>query len=94
MLPLVTIEPNIGKHHTYKTNKYAHFLTDITKTEPKLECFEIGYRGYISPDNHLRLKALHEYCKSGVKLRKFKENIAAISIYTSYAMYLSRKDQQ
>ena len=90
----VPLEPNIGKQHTYKSNKYAHFLTDITKSEPKLECFEIGSRGYISPDNHLRLKALHEYCKSGVKLKKFKENIAAISIYTSYAIYLSRKDQQ
>ena len=88
------LEPNLKKRHTEKSNKYAHFLTDITTVKPTLECFEIGSRGYLSPDNHSRLKALHAYCKPGIKMKKFKENISAISIYTSYAIYLSRKEPQ
>ena len=73
------LEPNIGKRHSEKRNKYFHFLTDITSLKPTVTCFEIGSRGYESPDNQARLKTLHSYCKAGVKITKFKENISALA---------------
>ena len=86
------IEPNIKKRNLEKFNKYSHFLQDIDLYTPKLTCFEVGSRGYLSPDNHSRLKTLHEFCKPGIKIKKFKENISALSLYSSYAMFINRKE--
>ena len=86
------MEPNIKKRNTEKTNKYAHFLQDITCHKQTLTCFEVGARGYISPEINLSLKTLHQYCKPEIKLRKFKENISALSIYSSYAIFCNRKE--
>ena len=88
------LETNIGKRHSEKTNKYSHFLTDITSLKPTVTCFEIGSRGYVSPDNQARLKTLHSYCKAGLKIRKFKENISALAICSSYAIFNNRKESQ
>ena len=79
------------KRHIEKKTKYSHFLTDIKTYKPTLTCFEIGSRGYISPDNQTRQKT---NCKAGIKIRKFKENISALCIYSSYAIFNSRKEPQ
>ena len=88
------LEGNIKIRNQQKTDKYSHFLSDIETYKPSLVCFEIGSRGYISPDNHTRLKTLHTYCKPGIQLKKFKENISSISLYSSYAIFLNRKEPQ
>ena len=79
------LEPNITKRHSEKSEKYAHFVTDIDQFRTKVTCFEVGSRGYVSPDNHERLKSLHAFCKPNTKLMLFKENISALAIYSSYA---------
>ena len=43
----VPFERNIEIRHTEKTNKYAHFVSDITSYETFICAFEIGSRGYI-----------------------------------------------
>ena len=53
------MEPTIKKRNSEKFRKYSHFMTDITCYTPTLTCFEIGSRGYVSPENHARLKTLH-----------------------------------
>ena len=88
------LEPNIKKRHAEKSDKHAHFNGDLDCHKSKVTCFEIGSRGYISPDNHERLKNLHKFCKPNTKLKKFKENIAALSIYSSYAIFIGRKEPQ
>ena len=88
------MEPNIKKRNTDKSRKYSHFLTDITCYTTTLTCFEIGSRGYVSPDNQLRLKKIHSFCKPDIKLKKFKENISALSLYSSYAIFVNRKELQ
>ena len=88
------MEPNIKKRNTDKSRKYSHFLTDITCYTPTLTCFEIGSRGYVSPDNQLRLKKIQSFCKPDIKLKKFKENISALSLYSSYAIFVNRKELQ
>ena len=86
------MEPNIKIRSTEKYNKYAHFLTDVTAFSPTLTCFEVGARGYVSKDNHTKLKTLHQFCKPEVKLRKFKENMSALAIYSSYALFCNRRE--
>ena len=88
------LEPNITKRNSEKSEKYAHFVTDIDQFRTKVTCFEVGSRGYVSPDNHDRLKSLHAFCKPNTKLKLFKENISALAIYSSYAIFISRKEPQ
>ena len=88
------LEPNIKKRSSQKSEKYSHFLTDIVCLTPTLTCFEVGSRGYLSPENHTKLKLLHGFCKPGVKLKKFKENLSALSLYSSYAIFINRKEPQ
>ena len=38
----VPFETNINKRHTDKSNKYAHFLSDITTYKPSVTAFEVG----------------------------------------------------
>ena len=83
---------NIDKQHDYKTNKYAHFLTDISHLKTTVTAFEITSTGHISTRNHTHLQALHKFCKPGIKLSNFKKNISALSIYSSYHIWLCRND--
>ena len=83
---------NIDKQHDYKTNKYAHLLTDISHLHTTVTAFEITSTGHISKRNHTHLQALHKFCKPGIKLSNFKKNISALSIYSSYHIWLCRND--
>ena len=85
-------ETNIKARHEQKSDKYAHFVTDITTHKAEVEAFEIGSRGYISPDNESRLKKLHKFCKPDVKFKTFRENISVLSFYCSFHIFLCRKD--
>ena len=87
--PLMT---NIDKQHEYKTNKYAHFLTDISHLHTSVTAFEITSTGHITQRNHTHLQALHKFCKPGIKLGNFKKNISGLSIYSSYHIWLCRSD--
>ena len=88
------MEPNVQKRNREKNAKYSHFLTDITCYTPTLTCFEIGSRGYVSPENLKRLEKIHSFCKPGIKLKKFNENVLALSLYSSYAIFVNRKEPQ
>ena len=99
MLYLVTGERRLNRsllvtRNSEKAEKYAHFQSEIEELKTAVTCFEIGSRGYVSNDNHDRLKHLHSYCKPSIKLKNFKQNIAALSIYSSYAIFISRKEPQ
>ena len=72
--------------------KYEHLITDITEYKCTITAFEIGARGYISHDNHSYIKTLHNFMKPTVKLSKFKHNLASLTIYGSYHIFLCRKD--
>ena len=88
----VPFESNIEARHTEKSNKYAHFSLDIAAMNTNVVCFEIGSRGYISTRNSNTLKTLHSFMKPGLKLKTFKDNISALSVYSSYHIFLCRKE--
>ena len=51
---------NIEARHTEKTNKYSHFLTDITSYKTSLNCFEVSSTGFVSSRNVKTLHQLHQ----------------------------------
>ena len=87
----VPLETNILNAHTRKAEKYSHFIQDITSANVKVIPFEIGSRGYISPDNKTSLKLLFKYCSKETTYRMFMKNISAISSYSSYYICIYTK---
>ena len=86
----VPFEHNIESRNTSKNDKYEHLKEEIRNYTTQIVAFEIGARGYISRENRKRLKLIHKYCKTDIKLKEFEENIARLSINASYYIYLCR----
>ena len=87
----VPFEHNISSRHQFKMNSYSHLESDITVYKTKVEAFEIGARGYVSPENKGRLKSIHSFCDKNVK--EFEQTIASLAILGSYCIYLARKEK-
>ena len=88
----VPLDVNISQRNIDKSNKYAHFSTDITHITTTVTAFEISSLGNVSSDNKKRLTALHKFCKPGIKLSMFVKNVSCLSIYSSYHIWLCRHD--
>ena len=86
------LEDHIDKRHTDKTNKYSHFITDITAYKCSLDAFEVSSKGFISTRNHSTLSTLHKYMKQSISLTNFKKNISALSLIASHQIFISRND--
>ena len=85
-------EKHIDTRHTQKSNKYAHFLTDITHFKPTVNCFEVTSKGFISNRNHSTLNTLHKFIKPGLSKAQFKSNISALSVTASHHIFLCRNE--
>ena len=84
-------ELRIETSHKLKTEKYQHFLSDITIYQPSLTPFEVGsVSGYISRDNRKYIGSIHKFCKPNIKLKNFLQNISAISVLSSYYLFNCR----
>ena len=88
----VNWESNSEKNNTYKSNKYAHFLSDITTHSPTITPFEVGVRGHISKDNLERIRNLHYHMKKSIKLKTFTNNLSALAINSSFYIFTCRKE--
>ena len=87
-------EARIDTANKLKSNKYAHFLSDITTFKPSVVPFEVGsHTGFISDRNKESFKRIHSYCKTNVKLKKFQNNISAINILSSYFIFNCRNNK-
>ena len=87
-------EQRIEAANKLKVEKYQHFLSDISSLQPNLKCFEIGsHTGYISSRNKRYLVDLHKYCKKGIKLKNFLQNISSITILSSYYIFNCRNQE-
>ena len=86
------LEKHIKTRHTEKSNKYAHFVTDISHIQTTVTAFEVSRMGYLSPENHKYIQSLHKLTKPGIKLSTFKKNISNLGLYSSYHIWLCRND--
>ena len=85
-------EKYIDTRNTEKSNKYAHFLTDITQFKCTVNCFEVSSKGFISTRNHTTLNTLYKFTKPGITKSQFKSNIYALSITASHHIFICRKE--
>ena len=87
----VPSESRIKISHNLKYQKYQHLISDIGGQSVNIIPFEIGSQtGYISLENKEYCKKLHKFCQSDIKLRKFKQNISALTVLSSYFIFNSR----
>ena len=85
-------ETNIENSHQRKERKYAYFLTDVTTFTPSVNCFEVAARGFVSKENHERLRNLHKFCYKTIKLKTFIQNVSSLAVNSSFFLFISRKD--
>ena len=87
-------ELRLDTAHRLKAESYSHFVTDITTHTVKVIPFEVGaHTGHINNENKKRLHDLHRFCTKDIKLKKFKENISAITILSSYYIFNCRNQE-
>jgi hypothetical protein len=87
-------EARLDTAHNLKMESYSHFTTDIRTHTVTVTPFEVGaHTGHINQDNKKRLHTLHTFCTKDVKLKRFKENISALSILSSYYIFNSRNQE-
>ena len=82
---------NIEARHQEKTNKYSHFLTDITTDKTSLNCFEVTSTGFVSSRNVKTLRLLHKLMRKDLKKSVFMNNLNSLAWYGSYR-WLTRND--
>ena len=88
----VPFEKNIDKQHTYKSDKYAHFETDIKQYNTKVIAFKIGSRGGLSSENSTRLGDMHKhFINNHIKKKHFVNNVKSLAIMSSYYIFTARK---
>ena len=85
-------EKYIDTRHLEKSNKYAHFTTDITEYKCTVSCFEVSSKGFLTKRNHTTLKTLHSFIKPGITKSQFKLNISAISLTASHHIFICKND--
>ena len=86
------LESNIEIRNIENTNKYAHFVRNLSNFNCKLTCSEISSRGFINQRNLNNIHTIHTFTKKGVKLKTFKQNISVLSVLSSYHIWLCRSD--
>ena len=60
----------------------SQHLTNNTDAKFTLACFKNGWKEYLSPENHSRLKELNCQCVPGIEVNQFIANLSATWIYT------------
>ena len=90
----VPFEKNIHTQHKYKSEKYAHFETDIKTYDTTVVAFEVGARGGLTDENVKRLTSMHkEHLSKHIKKKHFLQNIKSLATLSSYYIYTARKHQ-
>ena len=86
-------ELRIKAAHKLKHTKYEHFERDITSHKATVIPFEIGsHTGLVTNENKKYLHELHKFCKPEIKLKKFINNISAITVLSSFYIFNARND--
>ena len=72
---------NIDTRHNEKTNKYSHFLTDITGYKSTVNCFEVTSTGFVNTRNQKTLHTLHSFMRKDLKRSVFMNNLNMLAWY-------------
>ena len=92
----VPFEPNIGKAHGTKLDRYASLVSNITDTghDCSLIAFEVGSRDLIDTDNKDRLTRLSKLLSCRTKYKDLKNHITKSVVMSSYSIFTATHDPQ
>ena len=62
------------------------------KKNKMIHLFELSVICYMSPRNHSAMYTLHKFMKPRLKLAQFKKNVSALSFFSSYYIFITRKE--
>ena len=69
-------------------------MSDIKSHTVKVTPFEIGsHTGYISTENRRSIHSLHKFCENNITLKKFIQNLSAITVLSSYFIFNARNQE-
>ena len=75
-------------------NIQFHFKSDIKTHTVKVTPFEIeSHTGYISHENKKSIHLLHKFCDKSITLKKFTQNISAVTVLSSYFIFNCRNQE-
>ena len=72
--------------------RYVPFATDITENTTTVNCFKIGFTGFIIKSNRSTLSTLHSFMRKDLKKSTFLSNLNALAWYGSYKIWLTREE--
>ncbi len=82
---------NIDKEHTFKTNKCATLVQDIKDKQlsSELTCVEVGFRGYVSESNKIRITTILKSLDIKPSKRQVNEltlSLSKLALLTSFVI--------
>ena len=93
----VPLTSNLDQQLGEKSNDVCYerdvpFETDITENTTTVNCFKIGFTGFIIKSNRSTLSTLHSFMKKDLKKSTFLSNLNALAWYGSYKIWLTREE--
>ena len=90
----IPFETNIVDAHQRKLDKYASLVNDLTEKGLKVDihAFEIGSRGYLSPENTSTLKSLIHLSGTTQTFKNVRNDLMKIVLCTSFSIYCSKSE--
>ncbi len=92
----VWLSVNIISTHERKLNRYSHITIDIEEAGYTVNyyAFEIGSRGYASPENVQRIKCFVKRHAKEHKIKTVKDNISKLALLCSFVIFHSKFEEQ
>ena len=90
----IPFDTNIQDARQRKRNKYASLVNDLCDRGLSVVfyTFEIGSRGFLSPDNVQTLKAMIQLSGSKISFKQIRNDLEKIVLCTSFSIYCSRSE--
>ena len=90
---MVPGESQLEMSNKLKSEKYQHFVSDISSHTVSVTAFEVGSNtGYIDRKKKETFSKLHKFCKKDIKLKNVKNNISSIAVLSSYYLFNCRNN--
>ena len=94
---MVPLTSNLDQQLGEKSNDVCYerdvpFETDITENITTVNCFKIGFTGFIIKGNRSTLSTLHSFMRKDLKKSTFLSNLNALAWYGSYKIWLTREE--
>ena len=87
------MEHNINRQRKYKSDKDAHFETDIKSHTASTCAFEVSSRGTLTNENIARLSLIHKYLKKHIKKAHSSKTLNHFPYHIIIILHIHSKEE-